>query len=44
MAIGVLSLAVGLVFFCVSCACINDAEPKRKEPRKTVYPYPKEII
>lgn len=44
MAIGVLSLVVGMIFFCVSCVCINSAEPERKEQRKTVYPYPKEIL
>ena len=43
MAIGVLSLAIGVLFFCVSCAGISQVEPERKEQKKAVYPYPKEI-
>jgi len=44
MAIGILSLLIGVAFFCISCAGISKVEPERREQKKTVYPYPREII
>ena len=43
MAIGIMSLTIGVIFLAIGFAGIITVEPPKSNNKKTVYPYPTEL-